>query len=81
MGQAHYSLGQLIEGGSSIKIGYGKGDFIFNGFEINERVTFLDYIMGGCEINVHVCIDYTLSNGKPESPESLHYLNPNNKTN
>jgi hypothetical protein len=40
------------------------------------RVTFLDYIFGGCEIGVHVAIDYTLSNGPVKDPESLHYLNP-----
>jgi hypothetical protein len=38
----------------------------------------LDYIFGGCEISVHVAIDYTLSNGPVNDPASLHYLNPNN---
>jgi hypothetical protein len=54
-----------LEGGSSITI---------TGFKLAERVTFLDYIFGGCEINVHVAIDFTLSNGNPTSPNSLHYL-------
>jgi len=37
----------------------------------------LDYIFGGCEIGVHVAIDYTLSNGAANNPSSLHYLNKN----
>jgi len=44
-------------------------------------VTFLDYIFGGCEIGVHIAIDYTLSNGDPSSVSSLHYLNPNTRQN
>jgi hypothetical protein len=44
-------------------------------------VTFLDYIMGGCEIGVHVAIDFTLSNGKQTDPNSLHYFDPRNGQN
>lgn len=39
-----------------------------NEFKSEDRVTFLDYIFGGCEINVHVAIDFTLSNGNPNDP-------------
>ncbi|XP_062235200.1 copine-3-like isoform X1 [Platichthys flesus] len=38
--------------------------------------TFLDYIMGGCQINFTIAIDFTGSNGDPSSPRSLHYVNP-----
>ncbi|CAH3117543.1 unnamed protein product [Porites lobata] len=38
--------------------------------------TFLDYIMGGCQINFTVGIDFTASNGDPSHPQSLHYINP-----
>uniref|UniRef100_A0A673ASD3 Copine III n=1 Tax=Sphaeramia orbicularis TaxID=375764 RepID=A0A673ASD3_9TELE len=38
--------------------------------------TFLDYIMGGCQINFTVAIDFTGSNGDPRSPQSLHYISP-----
>lgn len=34
---------------------------------MEERVSFLDYIFGGCEIGVHVAIDFTLSNGDVKS--------------
>lgn len=50
-------------------------------FKCEDRVTFLDYIFGGCEIGVHVSIDYTLSNGAPTDPRSLHYINPQTQTN
>lgn len=36
---------------------------------------FLDYIHGGCEMNVCVAIDFTGSNGDPRKPGTLHYLN------
>ncbi|XP_077385711.1 copine-1-like isoform X3 [Festucalex cinctus] len=38
--------------------------------------SFLDYVMGGCQINFTVGIDFTGSNGDPRSPNSLHYLSP-----
>ncbi|KAF0034741.1 hypothetical protein F2P81_012499 [Scophthalmus maximus] len=38
--------------------------------------TFLDYVMGGCQINFTVGIDFTGSNGDPRSPNSLHYMSP-----
>jgi hypothetical protein len=51
------------------------GKVSFTKFKIEERVTFLDYVFGGCEIGVHVAVDYTMSNGNYGSPNSLHYLN------
>ncbi|XP_038871523.1 copine-3-like [Salvelinus namaycush] len=44
--------------------------------QIQARYTFLDYVMGGCQINFTVGIDFTGSNGDPRSPQSLHYLSP-----
>ena len=45
-----------------------------NVFEIGfkQRRSFLEYVMGGCEINLAVAIDFTLSNGRQTSPSSLH---------
>ncbi|XP_025056017.1 copine-3 isoform X4 [Alligator sinensis] len=45
--------------------------------EVIMECTFLDYIMGGCQLNFTVGIDFTGSNGDPRSPDSLHYLSPN----
>uniref|UniRef100_A0A3Q4BF82 Copine-3 n=1 Tax=Mola mola TaxID=94237 RepID=A0A3Q4BF82_MOLML len=40
------------------------------------QYSFLDYMMGGCQINFTVGIDFTGSNGDPRSPNSLHFLSP-----
>uniref|UniRef100_A0A670IP47 Uncharacterized protein n=1 Tax=Podarcis muralis TaxID=64176 RepID=A0A670IP47_PODMU len=45
--------------------------------KIEMEYSFLDYIMGGCQINFTVGIDFTGSNGDPKSPDSLHYISPN----
>ncbi|KAL2091337.1 hypothetical protein ACEWY4_013600 [Coilia grayii] len=44
--------------------------------KLQREYSFLDYIMGGCQINFTVGIDFTGSNGDPRSPESLHYMSP-----
>ncbi|XP_068604036.1 copine-3-like [Brachionichthys hirsutus] len=44
--------------------------------QIVKEFTFLDFIMGGCQINFTIAIDFTGSNGDPSSPQSLHYINP-----
>ena len=38
--------------------------------------SFMDYIQGGMSINFSVAIDFTLSNGDPHSPGSLHFMAP-----
>uniref|UniRef100_A0A4X1UE88 Copine 3 n=2 Tax=Sus scrofa TaxID=9823 RepID=A0A4X1UE88_PIG len=45
--------------------------------EITVECTFLDYVMGGCQLNFTVGVDFTGSNGDPRSPNSLHYISPN----
>lgn len=47
---------------------------MISNFRLDERVSFLDYITGGCEIGVHVAIDFTMSNGDPQNRSSLHYV-------
>uniref|UniRef100_A0A665W0R8 Copine 3 n=1 Tax=Echeneis naucrates TaxID=173247 RepID=A0A665W0R8_ECHNA len=44
--------------------------------QVVKEYSFLDYIMGGCQINFTIAIDFTGSNGDPKSPHSLHYINP-----
>ncbi|RIA95184.1 Copine-domain-containing protein [Glomus cerebriforme] len=41
---------------------------------LEETQTFLDYIAGGTQINLVVAIDFTISNGDPNDPNSLHYI-------
>uniref|UniRef100_A0A669CB37 Copine-3 n=1 Tax=Oreochromis niloticus TaxID=8128 RepID=A0A669CB37_ORENI len=54
------------------------GVFCIRQCQIVREYTFLDYIMGGCQINftVSIAIDFTGSNGDPRSPQSLHYISP-----
>jgi len=46
----------------------------FSKFDIVKRNSFLDFIFGGCEIGLSIAVDFTLSNGEPSKPSSLHYL-------
>ncbi|KAM6900413.1 copine-3-like [Xenentodon cancila] len=59
------------------KKGYkNSGVVIIKQCKIVKEYSFLDYIMGGCQINFTIAIDFTGSNGDPKSPRSLHYINP-----
>ncbi|KAM9953793.1 hypothetical protein ACTFIR_008887 [Dictyostelium discoideum] len=42
---------------------------------IEREYNFLEYIMGGCQMNLIVGIDCTASNGDSNDPNSLHYKN------
>jgi hypothetical protein len=54
------------------------GDLSFSNFKVEKRNSFLEYIFGGCELNLAIAIDFTLSNGNPHSYNSLHNLNMRN---
>lgn len=41
---------------------------------IEKKYSFLDYIYGGCSIDLIIGIDFTSSNRNPSSPDSLHYI-------
>ncbi|XP_075968696.1 copine-3-like isoform X2 [Anarhichas minor] len=59
------------------KKGYkNSGVIVVTQCKIVKDYTFLDYIMGGCQINFTIAIDFTGSNGNPSTPQSLHYINP-----
>ncbi|XP_071252405.1 copine-4 isoform X3 [Salvelinus alpinus] len=47
-----------------------------DGRQIIKMHSFLDYIMGGCQIQFTVAIDFTASNGDPHNSCSLHYIHP-----
>jgi len=53
------------------------GNLDITSASIQPRVSFLDYILGGCEINVHIAIDFTASNRQPNESNSLHYIGNN----
>ena len=54
-----------------------KGSLEVVKFEVKRSVNFLEYVFGGCEINLNIAIDFTLSNGPPHAPDSLHNRDPN----
>jgi len=41
---------------------------------IEKQPTFMDYIKGGLQLNLHIAIDFTASNGDPMDADSLHCL-------
>ena len=56
----------------------GKNQVInFEALQFHKRNTFLEYVFGGCEIQLNIAIDFTLSNGHPSDRDSLHYLDMN----
>lgn len=48
---------------------------------VQKRVTFLDYIFGGCEISLQIAVDFTASNGEVSNPNSLHFMSPSGQPN
>eukprot|EP00127_Corallochytrium_limacisporum_P005789 Clim_evm7s211 gene=Clim_evmTU7s211 len=47
----------------------------FTSIEYEKKPTLIEYLQGGCEINLAMAIDFTASNGNPANPQSLHHLN------
>ncbi|XP_053268228.1 copine-3 isoform X2 [Pleuronectes platessa] len=59
------------------KKGYkNSGIIVIKRCKVVKEYTFLDYVMGGCQINFTIAVDFTGSNGDPKFPVSLHYINP-----
>lgn len=50
------------------------GTFYVSNCYIEENPSFMDFIIGGCEICLEVAIDFTASNGTPNTSASLHYI-------
>lgn len=63
--QATIMKGNVVKGTIKLKL-----------FNYIEKHSFLEYILGGCEISLIIGIDFTKSNGNPDNETSLHYLNP-----
>lgn len=51
-------------------------NIVIKNIEIKKKESFLDFIFGGCEMGLQIYVDFTLSNGSPNMPNSLHYLDP-----
>lgn len=75
IGSTIFSLQDLRENMAKFETGIVKsqnGQFVLENSKIQKRNTFLEYIFGGCEINLAIAIDFTLSNGRIEDRNSLH---------
>ena len=42
---------------------------------LTKNYSFVDYLKAGIEIGLSIAIDFTGSNGNPQDPNSLHYIN------
>ncbi|CAN8294909.1 unnamed protein product [Cochlearia groenlandica] len=58
-----------------------KGKLIVDRFVEKVQYSFLDYISSGFELNFMVAVDFTASNGDPQTPGSLHYNDPSGRLN
>ena len=76
LGYISCNIAQLREGQIEFQLmGKGKNQSArFDSIVFHKRHTFLEYIFGGCEIQLSVAVDFTLSNGHPSDKDSLHYL-------
>lgn len=78
-GQANFNYAELKEGKKEFDIVKANGDATkfkleFSRLDITQRHSFLEYVMGGCEISLAIAIDFTQSNGNPSRADSLHSL-------
>ena len=53
-----------------------KGSLQLSNLKIERQHSFLEYVFGGCEVDLTFAIDFTLSNGDPRERGSLHYFDP-----
>jgi len=68
------TLGMLKEGTGDYKL-EPSGTVKLADLKVERVHSFVEYVFGGCEIDLSIAIDFTLSNGNPKSPDSLHYFN------
>ena len=70
------TLGSIREGTDSYQLTKNQGTFTMQGLKIEAKHSFLEYVFGGCEMDLSIAIDFTLSNGDPKQPNSLHFFDP-----
>ena len=91
LGQCTVTLRELLETetrcfqlklpqGSKGKV-HRKSTITFTQVSSEAMPTFLDYIIGGTQINLVIAIDFTESNRDPKLQDSLHYIGDKNKEN
>jgi hypothetical protein len=60
--------------------GRGRGTVTFNNIKRTVKSSFTDYIAAGLQLMLITAIDFTASNGSPNSVSSLHYTQPHKKS-
>lgn len=74
LGASYTSLQGMKEGNRKLTFKGNSVDIV--SFEMKRATNFLEYVFGGCNINLSIAIDFTLSNGDPKAANSLHCNNP-----
>ena len=70
------TLAQLKEGNGEYQMNGNKGTLSLQNLKVERTHSFLEYVFGGCEIDLSIAIDFTLSNGDPRQHDSLHFFDP-----
>ena len=71
------NLAQLKENTTTFTMLNNKGTLELRNLKLEKHHSFLEYIFGGCEVDLSIAIDFTLSNGDPRHEiNSLHCADP-----
>ena len=70
------TLAQLKEGNGEYQMNGNKGTLSLQNLKVERTHSFLEYVFGGCEVDLSIAIDFTLSNGDPRQHDSLHFFDP-----
>ena len=70
------TLAQLKEGNGEYQMNKAAGTLSLQNLKVERTHSFLEYVFGGCEVDLSIAIDFTLSNGDPRQHDSLHFFDP-----
>ncbi|XP_064406207.1 copine-9-like isoform X1 [Halichondria panicea] len=71
-----YNLAVMNEEKKKKKKYTSSGTLNFKVVRATPEYSFMDFVRGGCQINMQMAVDFTASNGNPQESSSLHYNNP-----
>ncbi|XP_041047885.1 copine-2 [Carcharodon carcharias] len=90
IGESQTTVAKMSEANSSMEVEFecinskkqkkkknykNSGTIVVKSCKVTRDYSFLDYILGGCQLMFTVGIDFTASNGSPRDASSLHYIN------